>query len=78
VGRPRTVSLGTGPTAHTHPSTSVPLVLPLSMYVILPLEFMNMPWVIETSESLRRLIPWFLNCFEIFCGQTDGQNNIDF
>lgn len=31
------------------------------MNVTVPPEFINMPWVMETSESLRRLTPWFLN-----------------
>lgn len=48
------------------------------MYVIRPLAFMNMPWVTETSESLRRLIPWFLNCLRFFAASQDGKKNILF
>ena len=41
----------------THPSTSVPLVLPTSVKVTLPPESSNFPCEIDTSESLRRLKP---------------------
>lgn len=89
VGRSKTSSI----LMKTHPSTSLPLVLSLSMKVTTPLEFMNMPWVMDTSESLRRLIPWFLNwCIHCFvfvgvesptngwlqCGEAGTKSNVMF
>lgn len=48
--------------AGTHPSTRVPFVLPRSVNVTRPSEFSNFPWVVETSSSLGKLIPFCLNC----------------
>lgn len=51
-----------GETATAHPSTLVPLVLPMSVKVTRPPEFSNLPWVVDTSSSFDRLTPFCFTC----------------